>query len=561
MLFALCALALAQDDVDAPPDVGLFEQVNVTGGFDVEGRYYTSDRVLADHPNEEGIFNYGEVVSRSNVLVDSSNWQLGAQFDHVSMFNAWYFLDDEKVYEFDLLANGVRSPWEMSSVNLEKTWLTVNAGPVEIGLGDQYMSVGRGLALNLVKNTDIDVDTTVLGARLNSTVGMWDLAFISGLTNQQQIQQDNPNRQLRPSVHNLVNAVRVDRYGVGPFNLGAHAVSYNMADSAEPLLPSFSRYGDISELDALVGGGSIEGFLGPADVFVEGDYFHYRSERLFTDGEIEPGYALYGSTAFYPGRFTVLVEGKSYKNTERLNSLTTLEGYEIAVGPSLEYERVITEDSSAGVNSNDIYGGRARVDFMAKPGEFIPYFSLGVFRDRELGGLHFNRSMETIIHPVVGMDLQGALVTAIVNGGVRTDLRDDHGRDNLVHLDASVSFPLPGSLHGDVTWDIYSFWWGDNENQQHDFYTSTMALAAHHPSGFSFLVYNDFTDDPLAQAQAKGNVADNIYMAGELQYKPNDRTAVRAFYGAYKAGIRCAGGQCRQLPGFDGARLAVTTTF
>lgn len=169
MLFALCALALAQDDVDAPPDLGLFEQVNVTGGFDVEGRYYTSDRILADHPEQVGIFNYGEVVSRSNVLIDSSKWQLGAQFDHVSMFNAWYFLDDEKVYEFDLLANGVRSPWEMSSVNLEKTWLTVNAGPVEIGLGDQYMSVGRGLALNLVKNTDIDVDTTLLGARLNST--------------------------------------------------------------------------------------------------------------------------------------------------------------------------------------------------------------------------------------------------------------------------------------------------------------------------------------------------------------------------------------------------------
>ncbi len=561
MLFVLCALATAQESADAPEDSGLLDQVNVTGGFDVEGRYYTSERTLPDFPDEKGLFNYGEVVTRSNVLVDSQAWQLGMQLDHVSMFNAWYYLDDQRVYEFDLLANGIRSPWEMTSVNLEKVWFTVDAGPVEIGLGDQYMSVGRGLALNLVKNTDIDVDTTLRGARANTTLGMWDLAVITGLTNQQQIQQDNPNRQLRPSVHNLVNAVRVDRYGVGPFNLGAHGVTYNLAQTADPLIQSYSRYGELGEMDAIVGGGSVEGFLGPADVVVEGDYFHYRSERLFTDGQIEPGYAVYGSTSFYPGRFAVLIEGKRYKNTEQLNRLTTQEGYEIAVGPSLEYERVITEDSSAAVNSNDIYGGRARVDFMAKPGQFIPYFSLGVFRDQELGGLHFNRSEETIVHPVVGMDLQSTQLTAIVNGGVRMDLRDEHGRDSLIHMDAAVSFPLPGARHGDVTWDIYRFWWGENENQQHDFYTSTMALAAHHPSGFSFLVYNDFTDDPLAQAQAKGNVADNIYLAGELQYRPNDRTSVRAFYGAYKAGIRCAGGQCRQLPGFDGARVAVTTSF
>lgn len=561
MLFVLCALATAQEAVDAPEDSRLLDQVNVTGGFDVEGRYYTSERTLPDFPEETSLFNYGEVVTRSNVLIDSQAWQLGMQMDHVSMFNAWYYLDDQRVYEFDLLANGIRSPWEMTSVNLEKVWLTVDAGPVEIGLGDQYMSVGRGLALNLVKNTDIDVDTTLRGARANTTLGMWDLALITGLTNQQQIQQDNPNRQLRPSVHNLVNAVRVDRYGVGPFNIGAHGVTYNLAQSADPLIQSYSRYGELGEMDAIVGGASVEGFLGPADVFVEGDYFHYRSERLFADGEVEPGYAVYGSTSFYPGRFAVLIEGKRYKNTEQLNRLTTQEGYEIAVGPSLEYERVITEDSSAAVNSNDIYGGRARVDFMAKPGQFIPYVSLGVFRDQELGGLHFNRSQETIVHPVVGMDLQSAQLTAIVNGGVRVDLRDEHGQDSLIHMDAAVSFPLPGALHGDVTWDIYRFWWGENENQQHDFYTSTMALAAHHPSGFSFLVYNDFTDDPLAQAQAKGNVADNIYLAGELQYRPNDRTTVRAFYGAYKAGIRCAGGQCRQLPGFDGARVAVTTSF
>ena len=35
------------------------------------------------------------------------------------------------------------------------------------------------------------------------------------------------------------------------------------------------------------------------------------------------------------------------------------------------------------------------------------------------------------------------------------------------------------------------------------------------------------------------------------------RAQLKAFYGAYKSGIRCAGGQCKQLPAFEGARASV----
>lgn len=560
MILSLCltwvAPAAAQEASSSP-----LSQVNVTGSFDSEGRYYFSDRVLSDFPEESGVFNYMELVSRSNLLADADAYQLGIQLDHVSMVNAWYYLDDVRTYELDLLEAGVISPWEMTLVNLEKAWFTADLGPVEVTVGDSYMSVGRGLALNLIKNTQIDVDTSLRGIKAESSLGAWDLSVVTGLTNQQQIMQDNPNRLIRANRSNLVNAVRVDRYGLGPVNVGAHGVVYNFTEAVEGPVEGFQRYGELGDPDALVGGVGAEAFLGPVDLFVEGDWFQYRDPVLFGGEEVEPGYAVYGTAAFYPGRFAVLVEGKRYKDTERLNTLTSLQGYEIATGPSLEYERVITEDSSAAVNSNDIYGGRVRADFMAKPGVFIPYIDVGVFRDQELGGLHFNRSPETIVHPVVGMDLQGDHVTALVNAGYRTDIRDEHGRDQLVHLDAAFSFPLPGALHGDATWDIYHFWWGENANQQHDFYTSTLALAAHHPSGVSAILYNDFTNDPLAQSQAKGNITDDIYMAGELQYMPNDRTQIRVFYGAYKAGIRCAGGQCRLLPAFEGARVAVTTSF
>ena len=58
-----------------------------------------------------------------------------------------------------------------------------------------------------------------------------------------------------------------------------------------------------------------------------------------------------------------------------------------------------------------------------------------------------------------------------------------------------------------------------------------------------------------------GNLGQSTYGAAEIQVKPKSSWTFKAFYGAYKAGIRCSGGQCRQLPGFEGARVTASITF
>ena len=51
------------------------------------------------------------------------------------------------------------------------------------------------------------------------------------------------------------------------------------------------------------------------------------------------------------------------------------------------------------------------------------------------------------------------------------------------------------------------------------------------------------------------------YGAVELFWKPTSSWTVKAFHGGYAAGIRCSGGQCRNVPAFTGTRLAVVGTF
>ena len=557
MLQLLLSSALAQD---AEPR-GPLAEASTSGTFDLDVRYYQDDTTLPDFPEEDRLFDYVETVSRTNLLADAGHWQIGAQVDHVAMFGAKYYLDDEIQYEFPLHGDGVSFPLPMAYANLEKVWVTGRARWGTVQLGDGYASFGRGLALNLVRNTDIDVDTSLRGAKATATLGRWDLQLVSGLTNQQQVLQDNPNRQIRADRSHMVSGARVDGYGLGRFNLGAHAVAVQIArdlDEGTPYVRYQEPFTSEEGLDALVAGATAEFYAGGVDWFFEGDGYRYGSTDFFNGEDPEPGYAGYASASFYPGPLAVLIEAKRYKNTERVNAFTSVDGYELMVGPSLEYENVITEDSSAAVNSNDIWGARTRVNLSLKQGMIIPYVAVGAYRDNELGGLHFNRAPETIFHPLVGIDLQGTHQKLILNSGYRVDIRDDgYGQDRMAHLDMTWAFPL-GPVHGEVIWNGYQFQWGDNANQQEDFYTSSLSLAAQ-THRWTFVAYNDITNDPLVDSV--GNITDTVYLAGEVQYQPNDRTTLKAFYGAYKAGIRCAGGQCKRLPGFEGARASATFVF
>lgn len=524
-------------------------------------RYYIEDERLEGF-EDRAVFNYGEEVNRFNLLVSKSRFAMGAQVDQAALFANYYILDGEKYRERDLLSPQMPSFSEDVFVNVEKLFLRHQGSTVEMQVGDGYVSFGRGIALNLVRNTDIDVDTSLRGLRGVVRLGSWDLTAVTGLTNHQQVVQDYPVQGIEPDDPDMITGVRAERFGIGPINAGVHGVAYRFSREEgayqEPT-EALHRYEE--PLDAVVGGITVEGFgIGGVDFVVEGDAFDYRSGDLFPSGEAEPGYGLYGSASSYPGRFVVLIEGKRYRNTERINAYVSGDDYEVAVAPTLEYERVITEDSSAAVNSDDILGTRLAVNYIAIPGKLLPRLSMAAFRDYDTGSLHFNQVPETILHPVAGVEWNGEHTHVLANAGVRQDIRDDDtGQDVLLHGDVDFQFPLASLGVLEFTSAFKRFAWARNEPQQSDFTEMENALAFHRGERWTFILYQDYSDNPLIDTT--GNLTDEVYGAAEVQFKPDSSTTLKAFYGAYKAGIRCAGGQCRKLPGFEGVRVSLQGTF
>ena len=204
---------------------------------------------------------------------------------------------------------------------------------------------------------------------------------------------------------------------------------------------------------------------------------------------------------------------------------------------------MITEDSSATVNSNDVIGGRMRIDYPIKPAVLTPYTSVSVFYDKDLQGLHFNIVPERIVHPMLGVQYTENATVLLLNVGYRVDDRisdktldnGDQGQDSLIHLDGSC-VPLFGHEALELNTSM-AVLMGNNPVDHEDFMTMQNAVVWRHGEDIDFIVYQDYTTN--TQLQSVGNITDgSIWL--EAKYRPSPETSLRVLAGAYKAGIRCS---------------------
>ncbi len=528
---------------------------------DVELRYWTLDARLPD-PSDVPVFDYWEQVNRLNAVASTGPWSAAVQVDQVALWANRYYLDDVLFVERELVSPGLPTPFPPGTfvyVNPEKVSVGVKGSVASLTLGDAYAAFGRGLALNLNRNVDIDIDTSLQGVKSVLSPGAWDITVVAATANRQQVFQDNPNIGIFGDLRHRVAGARVERFGLGPANLGVHGVAWDFVETE-----GFASFGEEApEADGLVAGATAElsGVAG-IDWYAEGDLYSYANDLALP--ETDPlGYAGYVSAVGYPGPFVVMVEGKRYLGVERLNSKLTPELYEVSVGPTLEYERVIVEDTSAAVNSNDIWGGKLQVDWAAIPGKLAPYVSIAGFRDLDTTGLHFNSVPETIGHAMAGVEWIDGERAILANAGARVDDRDGtaDGADRLLHADLSTNFPLPGGLLAYISVATRYFAWGNNGDLQQEPFSTSESAWGLTKGKVTGTVSLDYTTDPLSLGLGSGNLADELFLGGELQVKPARAWTLKAFYGAQKAGIRCSGGQCRTMPLFEGARLSAVGTF
>ena len=477
------------------------------------------------------------------------------------------------------LANPLRSerPGLSGYINPEKVALEYRKGDVELSLGDFYQSVGVGAVMNINRNVDNDVDTSIQGARLKWQPGDWEVTALAGTLNRQQVFQDQLNvLQLDGDRRHTVGLMQVKRYGIGATTLGVHGLLYNYVDP-----PSTDRSvrglrglsASVKQVpDALIAGTTASTSVAGVEFSGEVSVVSYPESDLHSSIFVpalesrSPGVAAYGSSFWFAGRTTWQVEARYLRNVYRLNNPIPVQyGYTVAAPPTLELERAINIDTAAVTGSNALGGGLVRVDVTASDNT-TPYVAVGVTRDEDLvNAAQKSPAPETILQLQGGVEVLAGEWGLLVESRARTDIRDgDYGADKQLYSAVDIKNPVPlGSSMQTALVGQYFVHGQDNSLRTPDpWHEINVSVGYLVTPAVGLTLYYDHTTNPVAGGN--GNLREDwpsAYGAAEVFWKPSTDWTVKAFHGGYAAGIRCSGGQCRNVPAFTGSRIAVVGTF
>ncbi len=549
--------------------------------------YYKLNLQLDEDPDDDRLsaFPLHEFVSRTNVDLRVKRFSLGAQFDLVGVTPDCS--KDSPYDDFGSHIDCVRGEgWSEEApgnflARLEKTYFRYRSPNFDLDVGDFYAAFGRGLVLNMVKLPEIDIDTSILGGRVDIRTKPIDVTILGGITNPQEVSMELRNLDIDKVEWDALAGAQVKLRPHRRVAASIHGVGYNLQDT-----PSGSVGGTL-------GWNNIGGAL---DLFAEGDAFLYGSEDEDAADPITPGYAIYASGTTYAGPLTLLIEFKRYKNAklEPLVRNGPVVPTAFTKPPTLEYEAAVTDDVQKSIDSNDITGWRAQGDlWFLDTDTTLSIVFANSFDMQEHPG--YSPQREATIHPMIVLE-QPLHLSETVSMHLKGDIGYRHDFPmRSPDGDPDQFLPNAGLLHyradigltaGKHAFEIVSTfrrhaftlpeevcWLADGETvcDKDDGYVSVENAVSYTLMGkYTVALHLDYTDriqDQTGALAGIGNLAfdhefiSSAYIGGELILKPVENLEVYVFWGSQKSGIVCTGGACRTVPAFTGVKSRVSVNF
>ena len=536
-------------------------------------------------PEDGNSEDFLEAINRFNTSIRKGKWSVGAQIDMVANAPPADPIEGPVNPLF-----GDPSPHHLTEdayLIPEKVFLQYRSRRFQMDLGDCYVNVGKGIALSLVKRPETDEDTSLRGAKLSIATNPVDWTLFGGWANAQNISVMSINRGIElPAgefIFGTAGTVRPARWM--EFGLHGVGVTYERPDETGERTAA-DRLELVREpvQTGVVGASLRFPSLGPVDWYTEADVFFYgrtpEGERavIHLDDEeydLKRGYAIYSGAQVFGTSAAFLAEFKRYSDHLRGSQLSGVTDNALTASPTLELEEAINPDSQHAVTSNDMTGYRLRWTVYVPKTSHNFFVNFANFvDDADVPG----HDREIIFHPYAGTQLffnGGHHI--FFTGGYRgeANIEDDtptgaeFGDDHMVHAYFSGALVVKASTL-ELGTNFRAF--HEAKEESPDWMSSETSISWSYKGIVTVSLLMDVTNEraslfgPLAVPGNLYNDDDSddplgVFGAAEISVKPTRFMAVKVFAGANKQGLRCTGGVCRWLPGFNGVRTELHFTL
>jgi hypothetical protein len=438
----------------------------------------------------------------------------------------------------------------------ERVYFVVAKPEFDLTLGDFYVSFGRGLALNVVKQDELGQDTAVRGGKFALHHGALQLVFFGGEFN--FLDLDTQTGWDAPWRAEPVLGGRFEYTLFEELIFGVHGVYLIRDDHSKTGFSASSE--PRTDYEAVVGGG-IEApdlFNGLLSLAVEFDVQSTLSSGALIRGPGGEGrgYAGYANAALQIRELTVLVEGKYYDDF-LLKAPGTDPPYTLLYHqpPTLEWKRAELKDNSK------VAGARLRLGYnlgQRGPVELLLFANYGHFRNWKdealqvhspFGGLELSW-MEGMGHLELNSGLR--LVSILTSGELSR-------RD--IHLQVVCEQGL-WPRHSVKLKSLLLFRrrmeqaFGAASSSAYDWQEMEATLSYSWSPHMSLSFYFERQED---KSLVRGGARN--YFGGSVRYYLNPGTYASLRAGENRPGLKCLSGMCRHYPAFSGAELQLVARY
>lgn len=450
----------------------------------------------------------------------------------------------------------------VNDVRPEDLFLKFRYKRLTVTLGDDYIQLGRGMALSLRKIDALGFDVNVRGLHAGWSNKYFNFKFATGLTNISNV--DGVTGKFVPDPLDAVFAARVEVRPVKWMRIGLNGVDIERRHS--PLTSSLGWLTDAGLTDdnnpqgvrTWVTGGSlqVENIADILNFYVEANYQQTTNNRLGAQGateDVEDGLAIYAEATLFAGPVSILVEAKHYRNWDIRSSPhpdtygrrgIIDQTFPYVVPPTLErFDQDVT-------NNTNVTGAHLRIDYKLPVGNNVLFLSGAFLSDAPIED-------DWTLHTYLGWEHKTKRGDRwVIQAGYRQEqaplLEEPLTRLRQFHWDIDFYLLVDGPHDVQIHW-AHEFKTKDEGTSLEDNYAEGTAYVSWNwAPHWSLTVQFEYAND--AASVGKGNK----FWGGYLQYKFTDSSFIRLFGGAQRGGLKCTGGVCRIFPEFEGVKLEAT---